>query len=89
MHPTLDDLAETMAYVRLKSDDHITDDAARELFCRWKASTSMSIGDLFRALEARGRAKAIADCEAAVSALLDVDDAAAETARIPRQEVAA
>ena len=65
------DVQDIMARVRIQTSERISDEVARELFKEWKKDSTLSIGDLFRALESRGREEARDESEAIVRNLYD------------------
>lgn len=49
------DVRDIMALARFTSSEQMSDEVARALFREWKKDLDVSIGDLFRAVEMRGR----------------------------------
>jgi len=53
------DVKEIIALVPAPSSELISDEVARALFREWKTDLDLSIGDLLRAVESKGRQAAI------------------------------
>ena len=57
--------------VRVKAAEGMSDEVARALFQAWKNDTPHSIGDLFRAVESKGREEARDESKTIIENLCD------------------
>jgi len=65
------DVRDLVSRVRVQTPERISDEVARVLFQEWKKDASLSIGDLFRAIESKRREAAKDESEAIASDIYD------------------
>ncbi len=65
------DVKDLMACVRVQTSERTSDEVARLLFQEWKKDATISIGDLFRAVESKGREAAGDESESIVRGLYE------------------
>ena len=75
MTRTQQDIQNLMARVRVQTSERISDEVARVLFQEWKQDANLSIGDLFRAIESKGRVAARDESELIARDLYDTPSA--------------